>query len=333
MQDIPTIVGGLNWVDAVVLTLVLFYAIEGYALGAVFALFDLLKFVASFVGGLKLYWLASWGLTTFFHIPKGYSATIGFFLVSFAIELLLHISFRSFVKKVNKNIYENKTIPAVLNNILGIFPGMLSGVILLMFLLTVLTGLPVSPFLKNALSSSKTGSFLIARSQVVEHELNAIFGSTANDTLNFLTVEPLGNTVVSLDFSQSNGAIDVTAEKQMLADVNKERVARGQTELSLDSKLQTLARDYAKYMLSHGYFSHYTPEGLSPFDRMSARDILYQYAGENLAFSVNEQLAIQGLMNSKGHRDNILSPNFHRVGIGVVDAGIYGEMFVQEFTD
>jgi len=44
-------------------------------------------------------------------------------------------------------------------------------------------------------------------------------------------------------------------------------------------------------------------------------------------------LAMQGLMNSPGHRANILSPSFHKVGIGVLDAGIYGEMFVQEFTD
>ncbi|MGH7246459.1 MAG: CAP domain-containing protein, partial [Candidatus Levyibacteriota bacterium] len=78
---------------------------------------------------------------------------------------------------------------------------------------------------------------------------------------------------------------------------------------------------------------HYTLQGLSPFDRMSAADIIYTFAGENLAFSPNVNLAMQGLMNSKGHRENILSKNFHRVGVGVLDAGVYGEMFVQEFTD
>lgn len=333
MQDIPLLLSGLNWVDAAVITIVLFYAIEGYALGGVLAFFDLIKFVVSFVAGLKLYGFASWALVHGLHISKGYSNAIGFFIIAFAVELLLHFLLKNPIKKVNRSLYTNQPIPAKLNNFIGIFPGMLSGVVLLMFLLTVVTGLPVSPFLKNALSSAKTGAFLIDRSQIVEHELSNIFGGAATDTLNFFTVEPQGNMSVSLDFTLSKGTVDQNAEKQMLDAVNTERESRGLAALSLDPKLQVLARDYAQYMLAHGYFSHYTPAGLSPFDRMSARDIIFQYAGENLAFSANERLAMQGLMNSKGHRENMLSPNFRRVGIGVVDAGVYGEMFVQEFTD
>jgi uncharacterized protein YkwD len=42
---------------------------------------------------------------------------------------------------------------------------------------------------------------------------------------------------------------------------------------------------------------------------------------------------MQGLLNSPGHRANILNGNFKKVGIGVMDAGVYGKMFVQEFTD
>jgi uncharacterized protein YkwD len=38
-------------------------------------------------------------------------------------------------------------------------------------------------------------------------------------------------------------------------------------------------------------------------------------------------------MNSPGHRANILSANFGRIGIGVIDGGIYGEIFCQEFKD
>ncbi len=333
MQDILSLLSSLNWIDIAVITVLLFYAVEGYALGGVVAFFDLLKFVISFVAGLKLYVFSSWVLVHTLHISKGYADAIGFFIIAFAVEIVLHISLRKIIKEANKNLYQNHTIPGRLNNFIGIFPGLLSGVVLLMFLLTVMTGLPVSPALKSAVSSSKTGSFLLARSQIVENELSAIFGGAANDTLNFLTVEPSGNATLALDFTQEKGPVDTVSEKRMFDDVNAERAQKGISPLSLDPKLQGLARDYAKYMLAHGYFSHYTPEGLSPFDRMSARDIVFQYAGENLAFSANEQLAMQGLMNSKGHRENILSPNFRRVGVGVVDAGIYGEMFVQEFTD
>ncbi|MBI3380168.1 CvpA family protein [Candidatus Gottesmanbacteria bacterium] len=79
--------------------------------------------------------------------------------------------------------------------------------------------------------------------------------------------------------------------------------------------------------------SHYNPEGQSPFDRMDKAGIHFTSAGENLALAPNVELAHQGLMNSPGHRRNILSPDFGKVGIGAIDGGIYGEMFVQEFTD
>jgi len=38
-------------------------------------------------------------------------------------------------------------------------------------------------------------------------------------------------------------------------------------------------------------------------------------------------------MQSPGHRANILSANFGRIGVGVIDGGIYGQMYCQEFTD
>ena len=66
---------------------------------------------------------------------------------------------------------------------------------------------------------------------------------------------------------------------------------------------------------------------------MERYNIKFSAAGENLALAPNVSLAHQGLMNSPGHRANIMSGDFGKVGIGVVDGGIYGEMFVQEFTD
>lgn len=323
----------LNWVDAIIFTIIILYGIEGYGLGLIYALFDLCKFVISFIAGLKGYALLAIILINVTHMPKGYANAVGFFIGAVGTEILCHLLFRKLVRKINDNLQKNQYLSLGLSNFFGMFPGMLSGVILIMFLLTVITALPVSPFLKSAIASSQSGAFLIARSESVEGQLATIFGGAANETLNFLTVEPQGNTTVKLDFTLSNGKIDANAEKQMFLMVNEQREKNGQDVLSLDPKLTQLAQDYAQYMLSHGYFSHYTPDGLSPFDRMSQRDILFQYAGENLAFSANVDLAMQGLMNSPGHRANILSPNFHRVGIGVVDAGMYGEMFVQEFTD
>jgi uncharacterized protein YkwD len=86
-------------------------------------------------------------------------------------------------------------------------------------------------------------------------------------------------------------------------------------------------------MFERGYFSHYNPEGMSPFDRMEQAGIHFIAAGENLALAPNVTIAHQGLMDSPGHRANILSTDFGKVGIGVMDGGMFGRMFVQEFTD
>jgi uncharacterized protein YkwD len=101
----------------------------------------------------------------------------------------------------------------------------------------------------------------------------------------------------------------------------------------MDEKLQEVARAHGEDMFARGYFAHNTPEGKTPFDRMNEAGIKYVVAGENLALAPNLETAHQGLMDSKGHRENILSTDYGKVGIGVIDGGKYGEIFVQEFTN
>lgn len=322
-----------HWVDAIFLCLILFYAIEGFLSGAVYATFDFIKFVLSFLSGLLFYGAIGGALVQIFHMPKGYGNALGFFIAAFFTELFLQLLLRKPIKKVNENMLSYGDFGKRMSNIIGILPGVLSASVLIMFVVTVLTALPVSPFFKHAIADSTIGSFFVSRSEVLQKDIAGVFGGAAEETLNFLTVEPQSNASVSLGFTTKQGTVDESAEQQMLQMVNQERQSRGIAPLTLDPTLQKLARDYAQQMLTRGYFSHYTPEGLSPFDRMNQRTIQFTYAGENLAFSANVQLAMQGLMNSPGHRENILSPNYHKIGIGVIDAGIYGEMFVQEFTD
>ncbi len=84
-------------------------------------------------------------------------------------------------------------------------------------------------------------------------------------------------------------------------------------------------------MISKNYFSHTSPIYGSPFDMMSKFGVKYSYAGENLAGAPAVSTAHENLMNSTGHRKNILNNNFAEVGIGIVNGGPYGKMFVQMF--
>jgi uncharacterized protein YkwD len=86
-------------------------------------------------------------------------------------------------------------------------------------------------------------------------------------------------------------------------------------------------------MFARGYFAHDSLDGRTPFDRMRDANVRFLVAGENLALAPTLSLAHTGLMNSPGHRANILRPQFGRVGIGIMDGGMRGLMVSQEFRN
>ncbi len=315
-----------NWVDYLILILLIIYAYEGYSVGFVSAFLDLVSLITSFIIGIKFYGFFAGILVERLNIPQGFSNAIGFFLGALITEIILRTLFRKLFSQYEISIKG-------LNHILGILPGILSGIVLFSFLLTVAVALPVSSYIKQSTFTSTLGKVLIFSSQGVEKDINTIFGGAVNETLNFLTVEPKSSDIVSLNFKTDNTRVDVNAENYMFDLVNKARKNQGIQEIVFDVKLTEVGREHCKDMFMRGYFSHFTPEGLSPFDRMVDANIVYRTAGENLALSPNADLAMQGLMNSPGHKANILSSDFGRVGIGVIDGGIYGQMYCQEFTD
>jgi len=64
---------------------------------------------------------------------------------------------------------------------------------------------------------------------------------------------------------------------------------------------------------------------------MRANGVQYIRAGENLAGNPSVQGAHTSLMNSPGHRANILNPYYTHVGIGIINGSRYGKIFTQMF--
>ncbi|MGI8420008.1 MAG: CvpA family protein [Candidatus Levyibacteriota bacterium] len=334
-SSLPLHLGGINFLDIIIILVVVFYAHEGYSLGFSLALLDLISFIFSFIAALKFYNTVASLLILFFGMPLGLANAVGFFLIAFTSEVILSLLARRFVHLLPGLPRGNRIADALkaADHWLGVLPGLVSAFIILSFLLSVILTFPSSPFIKQSVTNSVIGSQLIANTSLFENQLNTIFGGALNDTLNFLTVEPKSNETVQLHFKVSNGKVDGPAEQEMFRMVNTERIKQGLPPVAFDDQLRDVARAHSQDMFTRGYFSHYTLEGKSPFDRMEAAGVNYQYAGENLALAPSTPLAMQGLMNSPGHRANILSPNFHTIGIGVIDGGIYGMMFSQEFTN
>ena len=120
----------------------------------------------------------------------------------------------------------------------------------------------------------------------------------------------------------------------MLQKLNQARAQVGLSPLRMDPLLQQAARDHSSDMYQRRYFSHRTPDGKTPYDRL--RDLRFHYvtAGENIAFAPDGDQAWDSLMNSPDHRANILNPDFRCVGIGAYKGlNGYEEMFTQDFSD
>lgn len=327
-MNIPTFHG--NWVDFVMVLFLLFYIWEGWGKEFILLCLELATFVISFLAALKLYPLMGNILLDNFSFPQGLSRAIGFFLTGVLTEQVLAQFGGFIVSRIPPKVHKH-----ILNKWLAFLPLLGNAVILLTFILTLTLSLPLHGFIKRGISESKLAGPMIAQTQSLEKQLAEVFGTALSDTFNFITVTSRPDTrdSVRLNFRQQVLEIDAATETEMLSRVNKARRDRGIKELSVDEKLRELARVYARDMFERGYFSHYNPEGRSPFDRMEEAGIGYITAGENLALAPNVTIAHQGLMDSQGHRENILNTGFGKVGIGVIDGGIYGKMFVQEFTD
>lgn len=334
-----------NLLDLIIVFVIFFYLREGFVLGFTVATLDLAGFILSFIIALKFYGVVANLLMAIFSWPLGLANAAGFFLTALVSEIALALLFRKLLKlapRLRHGFGGQAKIPSEnviykgfkqIDHWLGLIPGALSAFIVLSFILTVIVSLPTSPLIKRLVTGSGIGSKLIANTSFFENKLNDVFGGALNETLNFLTVKPESDESVNLRFKVENGAVDKKAEQEMFRLVNTERAKAGLQLLSFDEELAEVARDHSQDMFRKGYFSHYTPDGLSPFDRMESAGIEYTFAGENLALAPSTALAHQGLMNSPGHRANILNPNFNKVGIGAIDGGIYGTMFSQEFTN
>jgi uncharacterized protein YkwD len=119
---------------------------------------------------------------------------------------------------------------------------------------------------------------------------------------------------------------DPDKARGLLDDMNDARVKEGLAPLDWDVSLEEVAYARAKNLVQNGYFDHYAPDGESAFSELAARGIRYRLAGENLARNnyletKTVQAAFDGLMNSPGHRANILEPRFSSVGVAVVRDG------------
>ena len=155
-------------------------------------------------------------------------------------------------------------------------------------------------------------------------------------TVEVLAQGPLGPTVVSLfpvecgrpppvfvrlPASEPGPADPAVAERRLLQLINEERHRQGLSPLSVNPRLVALARKHSRDMLDNGFVGHRSPRTGTLSDRLRKAGVTAEISLENIARNDTIGGAHRGLMQSPGHRRNILDPRVREVGVGVVVAG------------
>ena len=315
-------------VDALVLVLIGLYVLEDVRNGILYGLVQLAGLLLSLLAALLFYSAVSSQLVDRVGLGYGLAKPLAFGGVWLVSDLLYGVTIRRMTALASRDVARSQ-----IGRLLGVVTGLARGIVVATLLLAIVAALPLPEPVTSAVAESMVGSRLAGRGENVQRALGGVLGDAVQESISLLTVRPDSSERVSLSFRVESPRIDADAENQMLTLVNRARAENGLEPVAMDPTTREVARAYAVRMFQEGFFAHVDPSGATPFDRMRAGGVTFRAAGENLALAPTVQIAHDGLMNSPGHRANILNPRYRRIGIGVADGGMHGKMFVQNFAD
>lgn len=131
--------------------------------------------------------------------------------------------------------------------------------------------------------------------------------------------------------SYLDGEIELRSyfEDSMVDLINSTRLQEGLGKLNYDVMMNEVARKHSENMVENDFFDHTDTEGFTVSDRVREGGYRVSLVGENLAYGqLNAMFAHENLMNSLGHRENILNKEYSDVGVGVA----FSEENVPYFT-
>jgi uncharacterized protein YkwD len=317
----------MNWVDLALILTVLLAVWAGWRRGFIRGSLDLLSWTGSIVCGFLLYPYAADAIGRVVNLDV-WLLPVAFILSVVLLRIIASIATRRILSAVPE-----KTNHSHANRLLGILPGAANGIIYATVVAALLLAIPFRNKVTNETVQSDIAMNLAGRAEWANKKLAPVFDAAVRQTMSSFAETPAAHEPVSLHFTCDNPVIRPTLETQMLELINIERTKEGLKPLRADRELTLVARAHSKDMFARGYFAHENQQGEDPFDRMKKAKVKFKAAGENLALAQTLELAHTNLMNSPGHRANILNPDFGRVGIGILDGGFYGLMVSQEFRD
>lgn len=322
--------GGFNAVDLLLIAVLLLGIWRGWRVGFVAGVVALAGLAAALaLAFFATPWLAA-ALQRHAWLAEPWASPVSFLAIFLAVQALLG----AFAMRLASPSAAAGPASRSVNRALGLLPGAANGAINAMVVSVLLNALPLTDGITRAAQESTVAAQLGVPAQWLESRLGPIFNPAVERTLQTLTVKPESQERVALPFVVKAAPARPDLEAAMRALVNAERAkAGGLRPLVEDAETLDVSRAHARDMFERSYFAHVSPEGRTPFDRLRAAKLGYRAAGENLALARTLDMAHQGLMNSPGHRANILNPAFGRLSVGIVDGGRHGLMVTQTFRN
>jgi len=225
------------------------------------------------------------------------------------------------------------------NRVAGAGLALAWGIFLATMILSLAVILPTPPAVASHLGGSAVTGALTDPDGVPQEVFKRLSGDRAVEALLNLR-ELVGERRVILEDDQSiqfppieGSDLDLVAESadEVFDLLNRARVDEGLDPLAWSPGLAKVGEHHAADMYTSGYFAHRSPTTGTVADRLEVDHITYLVAGENLALAATPDEVHRGLMDSPGHRANIMGTDYRRVGIAAI-RGPLGLMVVQVFT-
>ena len=316
----------MNYPDLIVIVLIAIGSWVGYKRGFINTVLLLLKWLLAVTGAIYFYIPLSTVIKENFAVQEQWLFPLSFGIVFAVFYFPIHILGKIIQRRIRPEIHRS-----LLNKRAGLVPGLIAGlcmVVMSVKLILLSEWHSISVTVRN----SATPSLIEDNTAWLNASVADIFNNKPGTQISeaFEAKEGLNQ---SPEFKSDQYTEVPILEIQLLNFVNAERIKRHVRPVTADLLMQHVAAVHTVDMFVNGYFSHSDLEGKTPFDRLRKWGVLYTVAGENLAHSYDLQSAHAGLMNSPGHRSNILNPKFGRLGICVLDGGENGLMIAEEFRN
>ncbi len=317
-----------NWVDYLLVIIIGVNLYLGWQRGFIRGALDLLTWSGSIFLAFACYQPFAPLLSRLTALPITWTRPLAFTIILFLTIIVLAGLTRRLEIAVPLSFSRRP-----LNRYLGILPGAVDALVIAAIFIVFLMTLPFPPQVSAAARDSNIGEYLAVKTEGMVGTLDRLFGEIVSRTLTVMSLPPESAKSLRLAFKVADPLNRPDLENMVLELINIERANRHLDSLEPDPALSEVARLYSTDMFTRGYFSHISPEGLTPFDRIRQANIGFLIAGENLALAPTVATAHNGLMNSPGHRANILRSQFGKVGIGVMDGGSYGLIVTEIFRN